>query len=242
MKIAVCESDINEADKVSQYIIRFFKGHMIEIELVKFKNGKELVDSFNKVNFQIVFLSVNLIDISGIDIAFKIRERYEDCLIIFITLNLDYMFDGYEVGAVHYLVKPIKYEGVSKALNRCKHIFHVNGKYVNLKINKDIIKVHLKNIMYIEVYGKTVTVHTVLGYNLRTYSSLSEIATYLDSSCFINCNRSYIVNMNYIKEVLKNDFLLQNNEKIPIRKNGRQKVKEEYIAFMFNNEHNYECM
>lgn len=233
MRIAVCDDNNNDRKVLSEHIVSYAEKHLLDIEIEGLQSGEALIDSFSSLPFQMVFLDIYLDGISGVETAFKLREKDENCIIIFVTTSPDFRAEGFEVGAVHYLIKPASYEGVETALNRCRRIFDEAEKCFEITVERRMAKVRTRDVLYAEVYGKTVLIHTISG-TLKTYTTLSEIAALLEGGPFITCHRCYIVNMNYVSELLEADFLLENGEKVPIRKNGRQKIKDEYLQYVFN--------
>lgn len=233
LRIAVCDDYDNDRKMISEHILSYAGQHLLDIEIAAFQSGEALLDSFSQHPFQMVFLDIYLEGISGVETAFKIREKDENCIIIFVSTSPDFRAEGFEVGAVHYLIKPAAYEGVETALNRCRRLFEEAEKCFEITVERRIVKVRTREVLYAEVYGKTVLIHTVSG-SLKTYTTLSEIANLLEGGPFLICHRCYIVNMKFISEILEADFLLENGEKIPIRKNGRQKIKEEYLQYIFH--------
>jgi len=233
LRIAVCDDYDNDRKMVSEHILSYAGKHLLDIEVEELQSGEALLDSSSQNPFQMVFLDIYLEGISGVETAFKIREKDENCIIIFVSTSPDFRAEGFEVGAVHYLIKPAAYEGVETALNRCRRLFEEAEKCFEITVERRIVKVRTRDVLYAEVYGKTVLIHTVSG-TLKTYTTLSEIANLLEGGPFLICHRCYIVNMKFVSELLEADFLLENGEKVPIRKNGRQKIKEEYLQYIFH--------
>lgn len=229
MKIAVCDDLQEDQRTLSKYILQYADKMMLDIEIQTIDSGVKLISEFQKSAYKIIFLDIYMDGLSGVETALKIRETDKQCMIIFTTSSPDYRAEGFEVGAVHYLLKPLKYNEVEEALNRCSRLFVESEKYFSITVERHTVQVRMQDILYIEVYGKLVLIHTVRE-TLKTYMPLAQIAALLDGP-FLKCNRSYIVNMRHITAVHKECFQLENGESIPIRYNGRQKVKDEYNLY-----------
>lgn len=240
MKIAVCDDMYTDSKNLTKHILQYSDKFMLDFEIDTFDSGEALLAVFQKAPYKIIFLDIFMNKISGIDTAIKIRSIDEDCIIIFITSSSDYYAESFEVGATHYILKPYTCEKIETALNRCKRIFAEGDKYFSITSDRHIIKICLKDILYVEVYGKTLFLHT-LQETYKTYTPLSKIAEELNSDPFLLCHRSYIVNMNFILEMLEDGFRLKNGDYIPIRRNGRQELKDKYNNYLFRairNRHN----
>lgn len=233
MKIAVCDDCKIDQKKASAYILQYAENNMLNIQIDVFNNGSELLSAFQASAYKIVFLDIYMDGMSGVETAFKIREWDKDCMIIFTTTSPDHRADGFEVGAVHYLLKPLSYKEIEVALDRCKRLFVENERYIQITVDRHLTKVCLKDILYAEVYGKMVLIHTVREI-LKTYIPLTKIAILFGGSPFLQCNRSYLVNMHFITGVQEANFELENGERVPIRKNGRQKIKDQYTRYFLN--------
>lgn len=232
MNIAVCDDDAADRSRIAELAYFYGRESMINFKIDTFENGEDLISAFKKSGYVIVFLDIFLGNSSGVDIGYKIRELSQDCMIIFTTVSPDYMAEGFDIGAAHYLVKPIEYEGVQKALNRCKWLFERDEKYFQIMIDRHNRYIRFKDVLYFESLDDAVLIHTVHKV-LKASTTLRNIEKLICGGPFLKCHKSYIVNMNYIKNILKTDFELENGEKIPIRKNGRKGVIEEFDKYVF---------
>jgi DNA-binding LytR/AlgR family response regulator len=232
MKIAVCDDVPADLQIITEYLLRYSEENLLDIQIEEFAGGEKLLSVFSSSPFKIIFIDIYLDGISGVETAYKIREADKDCAIIFITSSVDHRADGFEVGAIHYLVKPITYKATAEAMERCRHHFVSEAKYFCITSGRQVIRIKMKDVLYAEVFGKAVIIHTIDG-TYKTYKSLSAIAGLLQEGHFLQCHRFYLVNMQHISGVLKEDFQLSNGKKIPIRKNGKQKTKDVFHDYLF---------
>lgn len=232
MKIAVCDDVSADRQIISEYLLRYSQENLLDIQIAEFDGGEELLLAFSASPFKIIFIDIYLDGISGVETAYKIREVDKGCSIIFTTSSVDYRADGFEVGAIHYLVKPVTYLDATAAMERCKGHFSSEEKYFSITSARQVIRIKMKNVLYAEVFGKEVLIHTADG-PFKTYKSLSEIADLLQGGHFLQCHRCYLVNMQHISGILKEGFQLSNGKTIPIRKNGRQNTKDVFTDYLF---------
>ena len=232
MKIAVCDDNPSDCKTICEYLKKYSDEFMLDYEVAEYYNGEELLKVCADTPFGIVFLDIYMEGLSGVSLAYQLRAQEQHCAIIFTTSSPDFRADGFEVGAVHYLIKPITYDGVWTALERCKHLLLESERHFNVVTNRLTVKIRLRDVLFAEVYKNQVLIHTTSGI-VSTYSTLSELLTLMNDRRFLMCHRCYIVNMKYITQLLEEDFLLSNGEKVPIRKNGRQQIKEWYGNYLF---------
>lgn len=239
LKIAVCDDTAADRQLTSNYILRYADRFMLDFKIEEFATGTELLRAYQKAAYQIVFLDILMDGLSGVETAYKIRETGCDCILIFTTTSPDFRAEGFDVGAVHYLLKPLTYEGVENALNRCKRIFVESEKQFSIVTNRQTVRVRFKDVLYLEVYGKCTLIHTFNGV-IKTYTPLFKVASLLQSGPFLMCHRCYVVNMSYVSGILEDCFELDTKEKIPIRRKGRQAIKDEYCQYFLNSVRGHE--
>lgn len=232
MRVAVCDDNTTECKIISEYLKRYSEEHLLSYDVVEYSGGEQLLKDFADAPFFLAFLDIYMAGLSGVETAYRLREKNKSCAIVFTTSSPDFRAEGFEVGAVHYLMKPVSYDGICIAMERCSHLLPESERYISVITNRHTVQIRLKDIIYTEVYKNQILIHTTNGI-FSVYLTLSDISAQLEDKRFLPCHRCYIVNMQYITEVLEGDFVLSNGEKIPIRKNGRQQTKEAYSDYLF---------
>lgn len=234
MDIAICEDLETDRQALLHMIKKYCNDYNLEIGLSTYNNGNDLLSSFASGKFKLIFLDIylNNDDLTGIEIAKQIRIHDQECIIIFMTTSKDHALDAFEVDAMQYLVKPLDYDKIKHIFDKMQKLFSENMRYIEVPSNGLSVKILLKDIYYIEVYNKTCLIHTSLD-TIKTYTPLSKLWELLDGSSFLKCHRSYIVNMFYIDDILQNDLLLKNGDKIPISKEAYSDIKQTYSDYFF---------
>lgn len=230
MKIAICDDNKFDRALLSEYILQYAGNTMSIVEIVQFDCGEELLCAFKKEQFKILFLDIYMKGINGVAVAEKIRETDEECKIIFTTSSLEHKSDGFEVAATHYLVKPITYERVEIALNRCKKVLNSNARYIELTVNKEIIKIRLKDIYCIEAIRNGAVITTRLE-TLRFHYSMTSMEELLTDSRFLRCHRGFIINMDQVSLMKDDVFIMKNGFTIPIRQSGRKSIRQTFMDY-----------
>lgn len=232
LKISICDDDLTDCKNIKKYISEYFNNIFIDCSIDLFSNGTSFLSTYKKGDYNIIFLDVYLDDMLGVDIAKEIRKIDSDVAIIFSTCSIYHCLDGFEVNATHYLVKPINYNKVESALDRCNHLLNESKNYIVVLSNKSEFKVFEKDIIFIEVHNTMSSIHTVKG-TIYTYMSLKKLENIIKSNSFLRCHKSYLVNMNYIKDIKSNSFILVNDIIVPIKQNGGKVIKNIYLDYIF---------
>ena len=170
---------------------------------------------------------------SGIELSNIIRERNKVVDIVFVTGFFKYALHGYRVGALQYLIKPIDkldlYFCLDKTMDR------INNKDESSKIiietPKKIIKLDYNEIHYCIMFSPYIDIHTN-SEKITLRKKISEIEKILPSKYFVRCHRSYIVNVKYVKSILKNSVLLENGIEIPISKGKYEEINDSFINYI----------
>lgn len=233
MNIAICDDLQAHNELLQKYVELYFVNHGLDLKLSCFLSGEAFLNNFMKNEYEIVFLDIYMSGKSGMEVAHAIRDAGSKSLIIFTTTSLDHAIESYEVQAVHYLVKPLSYANVEKALDRCQKLFTEADKYIEIKSERIMVRILLKELIYAEVYSNVTVLHTVSS-DIKTYMSLNELELLLPGEEFLRCHRSYIVNMNFIAGNENCDFILKSNQKVPIRRQDKIKMKQLYADYLFN--------
>jgi two-component system, LytTR family, response regulator len=199
-----------------------------ELKLLRsFTNPLEAIEFVNGGEVDLVFLDINMDELSGIGVMNIIGNKTK---VIFCTAFSEFAVESYELSAVDYLMNPISFARFEKAVDRLnlheKHVVDVPNDYVFVKADQKgkMIRIDIKDIVFIEAKGNYVAIHKMNQYVL-VYSSLRDIENYLHNSNFIRVHKSYLVAESKIEMVEFNTIVLKNcSEKIPISKTYKENL------------------
>lgn len=228
LTIGICDDEKEIREKIKNIVEKTMFDDDRDYRIKTFSSGEELLQE-NVGEIDILFLDILMGDINGMDTARKIRENDKNMEIIFITSLVDYISDGYEVRAYRYLLKPVDEEIVAKHLKSCiKYVEDSKGKYIVVKSDDGIKKIYQRDILYLEALNRKVIIHSEKG-NSETRQTLSEIRNDLDSNMFYQCQKSFIVNLDYINKIKGYTAVLDNGKDIPIGRTKYKDLKEKFF-------------
>ena len=200
IKVAIVEDDSQYIDTLKEYIARFMRENGVSIELNIFTDGKQIVFDYEPV-YDIILMDIEMAGLDGMSAAEKIRETDRDVIIIFITNMAQYAISGYEVNAVDFILKPVnRYSFAIKIKRAISRTAKKNDNAIQIKMDGTIFLVHMYQIMYLEVDGHYVIFHTTQG-DYKEYTTLKLAQKRINSSHFVQCNQSFLINMKYIESV-----------------------------------------
>lgn len=223
IKIAICEDEAIHRKILTNYLNKFFKESKFQYEITEFKSGEELIENYRD-DTDILLLDIIMNNLTGMDVARKIRKFDNKVEIIFVTSIIDYIQEGYEVGAYRYLMKPIDYEELKKHISSCiDKLLESNKNYIVFQEENKTHKVLVDEITYVEIVRRNLTIHTIKkNYEIRM--TLKKIEEELSKYSFFRCHKSYLINMNHIQS-LKEDSVIVNDDEVPVSRHRMRDFK-----------------
>lgn len=146
--------------------------------------------------------------INGIDAAKELREIDESVTLIFVTNMANLAVKGYEVEALDFIIKPVKYDSFAMKMDRAMKV--VKGKKsvdISIRVDRSLKIISASKITYIEVIHHTLVYHTQEGV-IKSRGTLEVLEKQLEKENFVRCNACYLVNMKYITEVSGDDVMV----------------------------------
>lgn len=231
MKIAVCDDDQVFLGQLREYIRQYASDNFLDYTILEFEQGEPLLEAVRRdPDIRILFLDIYMEPLSGMDLAEKLRAEGHDCAIIFVTVSTDHYARSYEVDAEHYLVKPVCFTQVEKALTRCAPLLAAAAKYVSFSIGGRDVRVVLKQIRYVEVFRNQIILHADSDLTLRC--TLEAAARQLSDRRFLRTHRSFLINMEYIAARSGSDIILKTGEQVPLSRTYEKTFEREYGRFL----------
>jgi len=229
--VLICDDKKNEAEQLATLM----KTSAFDIQTYSFTRGQDAYEYvFSGAEIDACFLDIIMPDLNGVTLAQKLRDSGYHGEIVFLTTSNDFARQSYQVKAFDYLLKPPSPEnvkGVLLALVNSKKDTSREGLVIKAKPLTSFIL--FRNISHVEVIGHIVYVRLKNGEEIKTYATFAEIASrLLCDSRFIQCHRSYIVNMGDIESVTAKEVMMKNGMKVPISR-GFSLVKDKMLKWMF---------
>lgn len=164
-------------------------------------------------DYDILLLDIEMGTMDGVTMAKRIRKSNDTVQMIFITGYSDYISEGYEVAALHYLMKPVREEKLCSVLDRAAEKLAKNEKILTFEISGEMVRVPVYQIRYADVQGNYVTIHALSEITVKM--PLGELERQLDER-FYRVGRSCIVNLTQISRVTKTEIKLADGTSLPL--------------------------
>lgn len=227
MRIGICDDEPEMLTTAKSLTCGWAARAGIECEIETYPSAEAMLFAHGEKAFDILLLDIQMPGMDGIALSRRIRQRDERVQLVFITSVPDFIGEGYEVAALHYLMKPVNPEKLSAVLNRaCKNL-RVAEAVLTLESGGEIRMIPLGAISYLEARGHYVTLHTDLG-DFEKKSTLPDMLGRLDGR-FYRCQRSYAVNLYRIRKASRTEVELQDGSRLPLSRGLYDEIHQKMI-------------
>ena len=215
INISVCDDERAEITYLTALVRQWAAARDLAVRL----SGCESAESFlfayeDDKTTDILLLDIQMKDMDGVELARQLRKDNDAVQIIFITGYPDFIAEGYDVSALHYLMKPVKEDKLYEVLDKAVKTILKSQKAIHLDTDGGSIRLFTDEIIFIEAYGHFLEIQTTQQKHTAKIP-LREIENKLTSD-FIRCHRSYIVNMRFIKKITRTEVTLDSEKAIPL--------------------------
>jgi DNA-binding LytR/AlgR family response regulator len=219
---------IVDDDEIARSIVETFVKSKPFLSLVgSCENAREAGRILKKKNVDLVFLDVELPEMTGFDLMKSLGSNPP--MIILITAHKKYAVDAFEFDVVDFLTKPIRFERFEKAIRKAEKIlnfYHMNGstpvKELFIKTVNRIIRINKDNILFIKAMGDYVVIHTPTDRHM-VHSTMKGIMNKLSHQEFLRIHHSYIVRLDKVEE-LNNSNVLIGDMRFPVSRANRREL------------------
>jgi len=220
MKIAICDDDRNEIEKIKSNILT----HTISHEITAFTSAIPLLKRIkDDEQYDLLFLDVQMPDADGWKIAKQLKDSKVNIYIAMVTIMGDYIYDSFD-RVDWFAAKPVSTERLHMILDNAQS--KLFPTVLNFQRDNVSIELTAPEILYIEVFHNNLFIHTS-NEPLKVRMAMSEIKTMLsDIPCFVQTHRSYIVNLNYYDRMDEMDIVLSTGTRVPLSRGNKKEFLE----------------
>lgn len=211
-RVAIVDDSSTDAAYVESILGQWALDRRAAIQAERFSSGEAFLFRYAEdKSWDILLLDIEMGAMDGVTMAKRVRKDNEAVQIVFITGYSDYIAEGYEVAALHYLMKPVNREKLITVLDRALEKRKQEERCLNLEVYGEMVRIPFYEIRYLDVHQNYVTVHGKADHTVKR--TLGEL-----DSRFHRVGRGLIVNLKYIQRVTKTEVRLSDGTVLPLNR------------------------
>ena len=226
-KIAICDDDRSQIEYITSIVTSWsaLEGHNCEIRT--FPSAEAFLFEYEEEKaYDILLLDVEMKNINGIELAKRIRKDNNRAEIIFITSHFEFVGEGYEVDALHYLIKPVSTEKLTQVLTKAGEKLAIESPWVVIACEGETVKLYETDIFYVESFLHYIVIHTKdKEYKIKENISVFENKV---SDDFYRIHRSYLVSLKHITRISRTSVNIGNTE-LPLSRGKYDDINRAFI-------------
>lgn len=235
MRIAICDDNLYDAGIIKKYIEQHIAKKELE-EITIYESGSLFVSAVieGQIYFDLVFLDMDMPQVTGLDVAKFISGSSRHIYIIFVTNMDNLVFEAIQYQPVWYVRKKLFAEEMPRAIE-C-FLRHINKHERKIIITTNGINraISFDSIIYMEAKAHYINI-VIVGNTIKVRGSIKEYISKLPDSQFIRCHRGFIVNLKYISRIFSRKIQLVNNTEIPVSRKTYKEVLKKYMEIVKDN-------
>ncbi len=227
-RIAICDDSVTDALYVQEILTAWATKRQIEVQTEVFPCAENFLFHYAEdKDYDILLLDIEMGAMDGVTMAKRVRQDNEAVQIVFITGYSDYIAEGYEVAALHYLMKPVNKEKLLTVLDRALEKRKQNERFLYLELSGEMVRLPFYEIRYLDVHQNYVTVHGKQHYTVKR--TLGDFEKELDDR-FSRVGRGMILNLKYIQRVTKTEVRLSDGTILSLPRGAYEPLNRAIIA------------
>lgn len=228
-RLAICDDDQADVVYLRSFLEKWAKDSKAALKIENYPSAEAFLFQYEEdKSFDLLLLDIEMGEMSGVELARRIRQENRLVQIIFITGYMEYIAEGYDVEALHYLLKPVTEEKLFMVLDRAAERLKSKEKELCLALPGTVVRIAFCEIRYLEVQKNYVTVYGEEAYTVK--KTLNELERELDES-FCRIGRSHIVNLHFVKKITRTRVILKDGRELPLSRNFYERMNRAMIQY-----------
>lgn len=232
LNIAICDDDNIFCKYFKRLIQKVCLNLNLDANIQIYNNGESLCDKLEaNIFYDLIFLDIELITMSGMDIGSFIRNDLQNQVmqIIYVSSKQGYAMKLFKTRPMDFLLKPIEETQVEECIKTYINNYLKDVSYFQFTFKDAYFKLNIKDIMYFESNLRKVIIYTANN-QYEIYNKLSILDKEPSLKDFWYVHKSYLVNPIYIQKYLYNEIILTNDKVIPVSRSQRNMIREKVFA------------
>ena len=229
-RIAICEDEKVILEYESSLVKEWGEARGCKFELDEYVSAEQfLFESEDTAPYDVLVFDIQMKGMNGMELAKKLRTRGCDSALIFVTGVKDYAIEGYEVGAVRYILKPVKADVLNGLLDSIYAERQTKAEdFFVLGQGSDLERISFEKIIYIEARGHYVYMKGA-DFEREWKSSFAQASSSFEEKNFFCLRRGLLVNLKHVSKITRTDCILDDGESLPVARGMYKDLNEAFI-------------
>ena len=233
MRIAIVDDLAEERTLLKDRLERQLRRRNVQADILEYESGEKFLEAAGKAPFAAAFLDIYMDGMTGMEAAKKLRKADTGCQLVFITTSTDYALEGFQVRALHYLVKPFTEADIDALTVELLARVPCLDKYIALKVEGSEIRLRYQDIIYAEHFAHLIYVHTTAQKTLSTRQPFKTfIAPLKDDARFFVCGRGVIVNLEHAVDFEGTAFCMTDGSRVYVSQDLLKSARQAFMEFL----------
>lgn len=231
LEVAICDDEPDQIEYLSAAVHKWADEAGKPCAVRTFSNAEAFLFACGEDGIcDILLLDIEMGDISGIDLARRIRDAGSRAEIIFITSHFEFAGEGYEVDALHFLTKPVAKQKLFQVMEKAAVRRTLAPPSVAIYSEGETVRLYETDILYVEAFLHYLSVYTQ-GKEYRVKESLSSFEARL-SHDFFRIHRSYLVSLRHVTKISRTVVTIDGKTELPLARGKYDAINRAFIEYM----------
>lgn len=238
LKIAICEDNPAQARNMKRQLLNWSRERDLTVIIQTYAGCEAFCwDWMQNMDFDLLLLDIDLGQgPDGMELARRIRQKDDRITIIFVTGLAEYMSQGYDVRACHFLVKPVEEEKLKAVLDKAQKEIRKKEDYLILEEETELARIPVSLILYAEAFSHTTALYLMpekgeKAVRREAKMCLGDMAELLPCTEFFRCHRSYLVHLPYIRRIDRTEAYLDYDLAVPVSRGKREDLYQAFLEY-----------
>lgn len=225
---------LDDSELDTEYVLGILKAwaqeRQAEVQAECFPSAERFLFQYAEDKaWDILLLDIEMGAMDGVTLAKRVRQDHETVQIVFITGFADYMAQGYEVSALHYLMKPVDRDKLFAVLDRAAAAMQKTERAILLSVDGELLRLPVGRVQYVEVFSHTLAIVTDTS-TIQAKMPISQLEKLLGEG-FVRCHRSYLVGLKHIASLSKTEVTLDSGKVLPLSRSAAPMVHRAFVSY-----------
>mgnify|MGYP002798144329 CR=1 FL=1 len=231
-QIAVGDDEKHFAYELAKRLKRYFARRSLDVQIHLFYSAENLLND-GATSCNIIFLDVRLGEVSGMEVAKKLREKNKNVILIFVSAFIEYAVMGYSVRAAAYLLKSDLNGTFENCMNEVLSQMEYNDISIPVLYERTTVQLSCRHIVYVESYKRQIQIHTSSERYpmIRYYAKLSDLQQKLESHGFLRIHKSYLIHMSHCRKIQNRIAYMDNGAELACSKQNYRQIIQTFLSW-----------